>query len=391
MRAWVLLPMGRPLPTSELFSTRLMQDRLYPRIPAFASRTKDGGLRLVDTSRGLDVTAEGDLAAILWRALEGAPQTPLVSALGADHALAQSVAELAAAEAVELSGAAALALDGFDTLFVELTGSCNETCVHCYAESGPHVDTTLELETVRQVIADAAELGFGRVQLTGGDPLLYRDLVDAVRAVADVGIASCEIYTNGLLLSDELLDALQSLSPSFAFSFYSRVPAVHDSITRVKGSCELTIAAIRRVTARGLGVRAAIVALPENAATVEETVDFLRSLGVEQVGFSGSRAVGRGHAFEVELPGDVTQTGDAHHPGRRGGSACVTSNGNVVPCIFNRTDVLGRVPERRLSDVLRAPSCGVELSASGTLEACSARLQCRSCQLTALALRKAGR
>lgn len=383
--------MGRTLSAAELRAPQLMSNLLYPGVPALVSHTAEGGLRLVDASRGLDVSAEGELAADLARALGGVPDPPLVVALGRDHTLAQSVAALARTEAVELSAAAALALDGFDTLFVELTGRCNETCVHCYAGSGPGVAATLGLDTVRQVVADAAALGFDRAQLTGGDPLLYSGLVEAVRAVSDAGIATCEIYTNGLLLTDELLDALQPLSPSFAFSVYSREPAVHDSITGVAGSCELTAAAIRRVVSRGLGLRAAIVALPENADGVEETADFLRGLGVEQVGISGSRAVGRGRTFDVDPSGGAKHRGDAHHPGRRGGSACVTSSGDVTPCVFNRTDVLGRVPERRLRDILARPICGAALPGVGTLDACRARLQCRSCQLTAVALRATDR
>src|SRR6185436_15248550 len=97
-----------------------------------------------------------------------------------------------------------------------------------------------------------------------------------------------EIYTNGLALTDELLDKLAPHKPSFAFSYYSHDSTIHDAITRTQGSHRRTRAAISRVVARGLPVRAAMVVLNDNVDGVDATVEDLKSLGVGYVSTGAS-------------------------------------------------------------------------------------------------------
>src|SRR5690606_35876914 len=88
--------------------------------------------------------------------------------------LAESLPSIAAARSwaddthLPLTPSAALSLGRFDTLFIELVGQCNERCVHCYASSSPEIRAKLEHREVESILADAAALGFTRVQFTGG-------------------------------------------------------------------------------------------------------------------------------------------------------------------------------------------------------------------------------
>src|SRR5690606_31241235 len=119
-------------------------------------------------------------------------------------------------------------------------------CVHCYADASPEVNTSLPLDACQQALVDAKALGFVRVQFTGGDPLLYKELPQLVEQAASLGLRP-EVYTNGLSLGPSLLGKLAPHCPGFAFSFYSANAEVHDQITRVPGSQERTL----RPTARG--------------------------------------------------------------------------------------------------------------------------------------------
>jgi MoaA/NifB/PqqE/SkfB family radical SAM enzyme len=326
-----------------------------------------------------------------------------IARVGAERTVSARLAALAAASPpaaaiaswkdelwLPLTGLDAVRLDGFDVLFVEVIGTCNERCVHCYAESGPSVKSALDRATCEALIDDARALGFRRIQFTGGDPLLCSFLPELLERAA--GFELREIYTNGLLLEDRLLDRLAPHRPSFAFSYYSHDAAAHDAITRTKASHRRTRAAIARVVARGLPVRASIVALPQNHDHIEATIEDLRSLGVTYVAVAGSRAVGRGEVHDWTGVADA-RLGDAHRgTGEAGpeGRLAVTYEGDVVPCIFNRKSVLGRLGAARLPEILGslrprpAPPRGLSVLDDGVA------LACVGCRTTATALRMVG-
>jgi MoaA/NifB/PqqE/SkfB family radical SAM enzyme len=272
----------------------------------------------------------------------------------------------------------AVRLDGFDTLFVEVVGTCNERCLHCYAESGPTIESALDRATCESIIDDAIALGFRRIQFTGGDPLLCSFLPDLLARAQAFEVR--EIYTNGLALTEELVNKLAPHRPSFAFSYYSHDAEIHDAITRTPGSHRRTRAAIARVVARKLPVRAAMVVFNENVDGVDRTVEDLKNLGVDFVSTAASKTAGRGSSFAWQ----PSAAGGSGHRGenlRSEGKLCVTYDGHVVPCIFNRGRILGTVDAKHtLRDVIATMSVTPGPAADAD------KLSCSSCRLTDQAL-----
>jgi MoaA/NifB/PqqE/SkfB family radical SAM enzyme len=371
---------------------RIGTSALYPSVPAIAWRDASGVVTIDDVARGCTLRAEAALGEAVARVLDGAPVDGALALLPDDHPVRTTLSAIAGAPAVPLTAASAVALDGFDTLFVELLGRCNERCVHCYAGSGPQVSTALDEATCRAVLRDAHELGFARVQFTGGDPLLCPFLPELVAFASQLGFEQREIYTNGLALGDRLLDALASSGPSFALSLYAHDPEVHDAVTRTPGSQVRTLAAIDRLVARGLPVRVSIIVMKENADAIDATIALLAAHGVASIGVSASHAAGRGTFFEADLSRYGRTAAHGHAPGAaREGRLCVASDGRVHPCIFHRTTTLGDVRARGLRAIAqdprpsRAPMPRAGDGADATV------LECRSCRLTARALAMAAR
>ena len=102
-------------------------------------------------------------------------------------------------------------------LRISLTDRCSLRCTYCMPAEGvewltkDNLLTTDELERVARV---AAGLGITEVRLTGGEPLLRRDVVDVVRRMAQIegpdGPLEVSITTNGLRLVElagQLADA----------------------------------------------------------------------------------------------------------------------------------------------------------------------------------------
>jgi MoaA/NifB/PqqE/SkfB family radical SAM enzyme len=371
----------------------LSPGRLFPRVPALVAPEGDGFLLIAGA--GWRSQVRGPICRDIEESLESGAATPGLTRLAAAHPVLLELAGWLGTPAVPLTREGAVRLDGFDTLFLELLGRCNEKCVHCYADSAPTVSDALPRDVVMSIIAQAAAAGFRRVQFTGGDPLLCDFLPEAVARAAELGIAHREIYTNGLALSDSLADALAPSRPSFAFSFYSLDPDVHDGVTRTPGSHRRTLAAIDRVVARGLRCRVAVVVMEQNAEGVDELVEFLRARGVEHVSWSRTFAVGRGAEVATShASGSVTaraERGGHGAPGERAGlgKLCVTYTGDVVPCIFQRKSVLGNVKSGRpLAELVAAGAQRrtLEVVTDWDPEEARRRLQCASCRLTDLAL-----
>ena len=90
-------------------------------------------------------------------------------------------------------------------LRVSVTDRCNLRCVYCMPAEGiekrPH-DTILRYEELAYIVRAAAELGIGKVRLTGGEPLARLGLPEFVRMVAAIpGIDDLSLTTNGTLLA----------------------------------------------------------------------------------------------------------------------------------------------------------------------------------------------
>lgn len=90
-------------------------------------------------------------------------------------------------------------------LRVSVTDRCNLRCVYCMPSEGvkpaPHGEI-LSYEEISRVVSAAATLGVKKVRLTGGEPLVRRDIAELVKLVSTVpGIDDIALTTNGLLLT----------------------------------------------------------------------------------------------------------------------------------------------------------------------------------------------
>jgi len=99
-----------------------------------------------------------------------------------------------------------------------VTGHCNLRCFYCMPEEGvptiPH-ENIMSLEEIAEVVVTAAKLGFYKIRLTGGEPLVRKGIVDLVKMLpGSPGIRDLAVTTNNMLLSEYAQDLKQAgLSP----------------------------------------------------------------------------------------------------------------------------------------------------------------------------------
>lgn len=91
-----------------------------------------------------------------------------------------------------------------DYVRISVTDKCNLRCKYCMPEGGivnmPHADI-LKFEEIYRICVALAELGITKVKLTGGEPLVRKDLVKLIAMIKSIeGIENISLTTNGVLL-----------------------------------------------------------------------------------------------------------------------------------------------------------------------------------------------
>src|SRR3712207_6942006 len=101
--------------------------------------------------------------------------------------------------------------DGFgrriEYLRISVTDKCNLRCVYCMPEEGlPWLrrEQLLSYEEIAEVVRVMAGMGLRRLRITGGEPLVRRDLPALVRMLRAVdGIDDIAVSTNAVLLDEQ--------------------------------------------------------------------------------------------------------------------------------------------------------------------------------------------
>jgi cyclic pyranopterin phosphate synthase len=93
-----------------------------------------------------------------------------------------------------------------DSLRISVTDRCNIRCYYCMPEQvrfGPK-EEVLSFEEIERVVRVAAGLGVRKLRLTGGEPLVRKNMPELIRRLSAVpGIQDLALTTNGVLLGEQ--------------------------------------------------------------------------------------------------------------------------------------------------------------------------------------------
>src|SRR5438067_4874013 len=95
----------------------------------------------------------------------------------------------------------------FQTLRVSLLSRCNLGCTYCSVgdesmkQNNSGKKDAIPASTLLGMIRQMHEqLQFKTIRLTGGEPLLYAELLEMIEGIRDMGIPEIKLTTNGFLL-----------------------------------------------------------------------------------------------------------------------------------------------------------------------------------------------
>ncbi len=157
-------------------------------------------------------------------------------------------------------------------LRISVTDRCNFRCRYCMPREVFGKDFQflprehlLDFEEIERIAKAFLELGVKKIRLTGGEPLLRRNITDLIKRLASLdGLEDIGLTTNGLLLgrmAPELKEAgLRRVNVSLDALDEETFMAINDS----KISSHSIIASIDKAVAAGLNVKVNMVVKKRN-------------------------------------------------------------------------------------------------------------------------------
>lgn len=89
-------------------------------------------------------------------------------------------------------------------LRIAVTRVCNLSCLYCHMEGEVASNSMGEMsaEEIVHVAKVAVKLGISKVKITGGEPLMRKDITEVVRGIAAIpGLSELSMTTNGIMLA----------------------------------------------------------------------------------------------------------------------------------------------------------------------------------------------
>ena len=159
--------------------------------------------------------------------------------------------------------------------------TCNLTCGYCLTESGPGVAAReLPRRTMTELSAEAAELGFTGLGVTGGEPFLLSDMPERLAEMAEV--LPVTVLTNATFFNEMRLSRLEPLSSrevSLQISLDSAEPVINDAM-RGPENFRKVVETIPRLMDAGIRVRIASTVEDPDSVDLTDLCALHRSLGV---------------------------------------------------------------------------------------------------------------
>ena len=141
-------------------------------------------------------------------------------------------------------------------LRVSVTDRCNLRCRYCMPSDGfkmlRHEDI-LSFEEMAEVVRTAVELGIVKVRVTGGEPLVRRNVVGFVAMLSAIdGIEDLAMSTNGTLLAEHAQALAEAGLQRVNISLDTMDPDRFRELTGGKGELDAVLAGIEAARRAGL-------------------------------------------------------------------------------------------------------------------------------------------
>jgi radical SAM protein with 4Fe4S-binding SPASM domain len=170
------------------------------------------------------------------------------------------------------------------------TKTCNNNCLYCSFASTPATTEEISTEGAKRLVDQAFDFGASWFGISGGEPLLRRDIFEVISHARKLGL-EVSLITNGFFVEGKNFDNLVRNEVHTAISI-DGTEATNDSM-RGKGAYAKGVAAIRKLSKEGIFDCVVTTLTKANYKDVAHVVDLATEYGARLVVFHSYIPVGR--------------------------------------------------------------------------------------------------
>lgn len=170
-------------------------------------------------------------------------------------------------------------------LFLEVTSRCNARCEHCGSSCGDKVvENEISAEDLKKTLLDISNHYNAHdilLNVTGGEPLLRKDLFDIMEYANELGFR-WGMTSNGMLINDEILDKMNKTNMETISISIDGLKETHEKFRKVPESFDRIIEGIKklqRVPSIKI-VQVTTVANKKNIGELEDLYELMKDLKI---------------------------------------------------------------------------------------------------------------
>lgn len=189
------------------------------------------------------------------------------------------------------------------------TRRCNLRCVHCYTDShNKEYEGELSNEEAKTVIDDLVQFGIPALLLSGGEPLIRKDLLDLAQYARDRGLR-VTLSTNGTLITEEKARRIRDVGFSYVGISLDGLGKTNDQFRGLDGAFELAMRGFRNCMQVDQKVGLRLTLTRRNYEDLHGIFDFIEREGIQRACFYHLVYSGRGSEISKD---DLTHEESRH-------------------------------------------------------------------------------
>lgn len=162
---------------------------------------------------------------------------------------------------------------------LELTNQCYNNCLHCSSCTSLLGNKYLKLYQIKQIIN---QYNPEWVNLSGGEPFLYPDLISLINWLKEKRI-KIKIYTSGNVAWESIKKVYELNIDKIIFSLHSHYDKLHNFITQNMFSYDTTVENILNSQSINKNIEIHIVPMSITVNTLSDTIDYLYSNRIKNI------------------------------------------------------------------------------------------------------------
>ncbi len=196
------------------------------------------------------------------------------------------------------------------TIAWELTRACAFACRHCRAEAQPRRDPReLTTDEAVRLIDQIHEFGDPILVVTGGDPMMRRDLFDLLRYAVERGLRTSLTPTTTRLVTPQALARVREAGVRrIAISLDGPSAEVHDAFRAFPGSFDRALTIARDAADAGLSFQVNTTISKYNLHLLDQMSELVARLGAVQWSLFFLVPTGRATAADMISPQEHEST-----------------------------------------------------------------------------------